>query len=382
MRKKILTCFFILILTSQVYGLALGHKADLNEKRLLAKAPEYKAGRLLTDKYYKKIAKFLDDRYPFRRSFIISKNWIDYYIFSTSPSPKVHMGREGWFFMKEGMNDYFKQDCEKKKKARELARKLSAIEKTLQSAGKKFLFIVPPDKATIYPEHIRVSRTSGNCGKNFYDFFIEALADYPIQGFIRLDRILLDEKKDRQVYYKKGSHWNHRTSVLVSRLILERLSTPSRKFSLPDIKFKERKVTRDLASLFSLNLMEKSDYTLMDQTKSRSHTKTLKPLPNGMPHLRMRTDAEAGVPLLPRAIIYRDSFLIEPLRLIQGSFTGIEALWSRNIPMNKNTIDFPALRSSKIVILEVVERNLDKIIIRKNTLLKALRYKPDNKHKG
>ncbi len=94
------------MLTSGAYGLALGHKTNLKEKRTLAKAPEYEAMNLLDKRYYTKLSKFLDDRYPYRTDFITVKNWIAYYIFNTSPSPKVHMGKDGWFYLKAGLRDY------------------------------------------------------------------------------------------------------------------------------------------------------------------------------------------------------------------------------------------------------------------------------------
>ncbi|MFQ5354198.1 MAG: hypothetical protein ACE5DR_04560 [Thermodesulfobacteriota bacterium] len=247
MRKKILTGFFILILTSQVYGLAFGHRADLNEKRLLAKAPEYKAHRLLKHTYYKRLGKFLDDRYPFRRHFIVSKNWIDYYIFSTSPSPKVHLGKGGWLYLKSGLNDYFKDDCKKRKKARALARSLSSIEKSLESAGtgKRFFFIVAPDKATIYPEHVRYKRPQNGCGMSFYELLLQVMEEYPLRGFIRLDNLLMESKKDFPLYFTTGTHWNDRGSIIAADAILERLSTPAARQRVPEMKFRESEQLRD-----------------------------------------------------------------------------------------------------------------------------------------
>jgi len=195
MRKKILMGFFLLLLTSQVYGLALAPRTVLTEKRTLAAVPEYKAERLLESSYYKKLAKFLDDRYPYRVPFIISKNWIDFNIFKTSPSSEVIIGTDGWLYYRRSMNDYFKDDCDRRIDAWELALKLNSMERLLESAGKRFFFIVAPNKATIYPEHVGIERPPNTCGKSFYDLFIEALGEYPLRGFIRLDNLLLKAKK-------------------------------------------------------------------------------------------------------------------------------------------------------------------------------------------
>ncbi len=363
MRKKILTGFFILLITSQIYGLALSHKTALEEKRNFARMPKYRAGRLLKSTYYKKLSRFLDDRYPYRSPLIIAKNWIDYYIFSTSPSQKVHIGKDGWFYLTSGMSDYLKDDCKKRKRARDLAKKLSSIEKTFESAGKRFFFIVAPDKATIYPEYVGLERPGNSCGKSFYDLFIDALGDYPIRGFIRLDNLLLEAKKDHLLYYKKGTHWNYRGAALAAETILHRLSTPAAIYDMPEIKYREVERSRDLAAMFALDLSEKSDYIFKIKTKSLVKTKRLKPLPNGRPRLKITAVAKPGYPLLPRAIIYRDSFMSTPLNLIKGSFEEMDVIWTNRVPVNPK-IDFYSLRASKIVIIEVSERELQNFMIK------------------
>ncbi|MFQ5354197.1 MAG: hypothetical protein ACE5DR_04555 [Thermodesulfobacteriota bacterium] len=66
-----------------------------------------------------------------------------------------------------------------------------------------------------------------------------------------------------------------------------------------------------------------------------------------------------------------------PLIMVQGAFTEIDAIWTNKIPVNSK-VDFPALRDSEIVIIEVVERNLEKLDIRKKVFLKAFAEKADN----
>lgn len=371
LRKKILIGFFLLLITSGFYGLAISPHLTIKEKRQPAPLPQYKAKRLLKSRYYLKLGDFLNDSYPYRSPFIIAKNWVDYYIFSTSPSDKVHLGAEGWLYLKSGLISYLKNDCGKKEAALELARELNSIEQLLASAGKRFFFIVAPDKAAIYPEFVRVARPLQSCGKSFYDLFIEALDEYPVSGFIRLDKRLLEAKEDSLVYYQRGTHWTDGGAFLVSRIILERLSTPSRKFGLPDMKFRVRRHTRDLAAMFLLNLQEKSDYIYRLRPKNKITVRKLKPLKNGKPRLKITAEAKSGLPLLPRAIIYRDSFMTKPLTMIYGSFTEIETLWTHNLPLGKE-LDTDSLRASKIVLIEVVERNLDKLKLNEKELIEAI----------
>jgi len=378
MRKKILTGFFALIITSGVYGLAFGHRVGLHEKRILSPAPAFKAERLVKSDYYAELGKFLEDRHPYRRHFIVAKNWIDYYIFNTSPSPRVHIGSDGWFYLKNGMTDYFKDSCDNREKARNLARELNSVEKVINAAGKRFFLIVAPDKATIYPEHTGIKRNPGTCGKSFYDLFLEALDEFPVRGFIRLDKKLIAAKKDSQLYFKRGTHWNYRGSALASKAMLERLSTPDRTGRMPHIRFVPRALTRDLAEMFALNIREKTEAARITKKAGKVHKEKMPRLPSGMTHIRMRAVSKTQSPLLPRAVIYRDSFMTLPFNIIDGSFDGIDALWSHRLPLYDKKY-FDLLRASNIIILEVVERNLYSIQINEKKMVWALggglRYK-------
>lgn len=375
MRKKFLPLFFLLLITSQLHGLIFAPKITLGEKRRPASLPEYKTERLLENKYYFELAQFLNEHYSYRSIFIIAKNWVDYYILNTSPLPKVHIGKDGWLYLKNGLYSYLKNDCNKEKKALKLARSLNSIEKIFESAGKKFFFVVAPDKATIYPEHVGFKRPQNSCGMNFYELFLQALEKYPLHGFIRLDNSLIDAKKDFPLYFATGTHWNHRGSILASRVMLEKLSTSTKKFILPDIKFMENERTRDLAALFSLNLKEKSNYAIRIHKNVAIKIRSLKDLPNGKSHLQITTTARTDKSLLPHTIIYRDSFMFMPLKMMQGSFKEIDAFSAHRLPIS-NKIDTDSLRASKIVMIEVVERILDKVRINKKELLLALGGSP------
>ncbi|MFQ5480386.1 MAG: hypothetical protein ACE5DW_03820 [Thermodesulfobacteriota bacterium] len=368
MRDKVLTFFFILLITSQVYGLVLAPGTTLQEKRKFAEIPEFKTASLIEGSFYSKLGKFLDDRYPYRSTLIIVKNWIDFYIFKTSPSPKVHIGTDGWLYLKKGMSSYFKDDCKRRAAARNLARELNMVEKYFKSFGKRFFFVVAPDKATIYPEYVGVERASHSCGKSFYDLFIDALEEYPLQGFIRLDKLLIEAKKDSQLYYQKGTHWNDQGALLASNAILQRLSTQSVNYKTPEIIFKEVERRQDLAVMFALDLKDKSYFAGMRNKDINFTVKKLPPRRQDKEYnLKIRANSNQGYPLLPRAIIYRDSFMITPLYMIANSFKEIDAIWTYKIPLAPE-IDLDALRVSKIVIIEVVERFLHDVQFNENAL--------------
>jgi len=274
-------------------------------------------------------------------------------------------------YLRSGLRDYLKDDCKMRERAVELVRQLKAFERAIEANGKRFVFIVAPDKATIYPEYVGFKRPANSCGKNFFDLLLEALAKDPLHNFIRLDKALLGAKKDALLYYPRGTHWNYRGALTASRIILERLTGPGMRLDIPPVDVIKATSVPDLAGTFSLGLAEKVDFPARAHWDGKVSIKECKPLPNRMSRLRITTTPGPGRPVLPPTIIYRDSFMITPLMLMAGSFKDLDALWTKNIPVGPKW-DFSSIRESDIFIIEVVERMLPGLLLREKALIDAL----------
>jgi len=168
MRKILITLFFIAILVSPATGFILKSDAFFRESPFMATMPAVTAGALFEKSFYKGVESYLDIRNPFRSLFIRSKSWSDVRIFKTSSAKKVHLGINGWAYYKPGLLSYLKVERSRKIEAIRLARNLHRLENKLKKAGKRFIFIVAPDKATIYPENIGWVRSPNGYDKNFY----------------------------------------------------------------------------------------------------------------------------------------------------------------------------------------------------------------------
>ena len=210
--RKTLIIFFLLLIISVPIGqlLSIGPGFKLTEKRKLAEFPQISIDRALARDLYTELDKYFNDHFVLRGAIIKAKSWIDYRIFNTSPSSRVYIGKDGWLYGYVSLKTYIKSGCEHRKQIRNLAKGLQKLEKALASNGQKFIFVVTPNKTTIYPEYVNLDqRSPTGCDKSDYDLLLEAFEEFPIKGFVRLDSLFMKAKsKGLQLYDKTESHWN------------------------------------------------------------------------------------------------------------------------------------------------------------------------------
>jgi len=375
MRRTIICVFFLVLTVGPVTGLLIKKSAFFKERPFLSPLPAFSGEALLDKEFYRGLGGYLDDRNPFRKQLIMAKAWVDLRLFKSSPARNIHMGLKGWLYFKPGIHDFLKNDCNKKEQALGLARDLHGLELKLKKAGKRFVFIVAPDKVTIYPEYMGGVREANECGKNFYDLFLEALKKYPVKGFVRLDRALKEAKGPSLLYYRKGSHWNDRGAALISKLILEKLSTPEVSYRLPKIHFRRKRILSELSPMLAINLFEHAPFADKIGFSEDVTSIGVEPLAFFFGEwitLKTSTRGRAGRALLPKIIIYRDSFMTAPIKLLKGSFRAIYARWSNVFPAAEGA-DAKELASAKIVLIEVVERDLEKVKIRPAPAIKEIK---------
>lgn len=367
MRKLIVIGLFLVMILSPLLGSFLGIRSESKENRALADMPPISVGALLDKDIYPKIENFYNDHFAFRGWLIKSKNWVDYRIFRVSPSSQVHIGKDGWLFLKETIPSYLKVECGEKESMRTLAKQLHDMERITQSSGKEFYFIVAPNKATIYPEHVGIERPDTGCGKSRYDLLLEAFSEYPVNGFIRLDELLIRAKGERQLYFKTDTHWNGAGTAIAAKTMLRNISrfTENSADTLK-IKFSHGTHRGDLSNMLGISMdAEETDSSLIVDSFGISVIEI--PLKNRQPYLKYTSKPPSGTRPLPRIFIYRDSFMNYPLELLKGLFEETDVIWPfnggyDNIPASEK-IELEDLPESKVVLVEVVERYLGYLVI-------------------
>ena len=308
--------------------------------------------------FYSCVDQLFNERFPYRDPLRRTKALVDYYVFRSSPVSEVHVGTDGWLYYRDELDDYRKTACGEEDAARALARSFQDIERVIVTSGKRFVLVVAPNKSTIYPEYVGLKQ-SQTCGKSFYDLFLAALEEYPVSGFIRVDQLLLEAKRRKQVYFKTDTHWNEVGAHLVASRILLEFPQTTWRADLEEVTITSEERRGDLARLMGLNVEETVQNINMKPHQFVELVEPGSPPFRYFDHIRVNPQETADRILLPRAVFYRDSFMVILLKFLKGAFEQIDTYW-----FGEGANRFPAqgseetLRDSKIVFVEVVERQL------------------------
>ncbi len=150
---------------------------------------------------------WFNDRFLMRDSFIaihdkkylLSKNW---------RTQKVVKGKDGWLFLgtKDAIDSYTNSILFSQDELKKIADYLNSINDYCEKNGKKFYFIVAPDKAKVYNEYYTdLIKPQGKISR------VDQLSEY-LQANSKVKLIypleeLQKQKEKEYVYFKQDTHW-------------------------------------------------------------------------------------------------------------------------------------------------------------------------------
>lgn len=187
------------------------------EKRKLSKYPGIPQNLEDIKRFPKSFDTYYSDHFGFRDWFTEYYKLVKFNI-GDSPSKDVTIGKNGWLFLGSikkgytdyddpigdfrGINLYSKNDLDK------FLEYITDIQSWLYEKGIKYVFVIAPDKHTIYsnelPDYIsKVNKYSAT------DQLVEHLKQYTNIPVVDLRNKLINSKSKYQLYYKTDTHWNH-----------------------------------------------------------------------------------------------------------------------------------------------------------------------------
>jgi alginate O-acetyltransferase complex protein AlgJ len=205
----------------------LSGQSSLLEKRKMAAKPEFRWDRM--SQYLKEFTPYFNDYFTFRSSLIFLNNLLKVKFFRVSPTPKVLIGKNGWLFFdnpvtQPGTVEYYRSLTPFS--AQELEQWKNLLEQRYQWLAAReirYLFIIVPNKNTIYPEfmpdHIhRVNK------KSRMDQLVEYLEKHSAIPLLDPRKALKHAKTQYPVYSKTDSHWNEYGAYIVHQEIIKYIS--------------------------------------------------------------------------------------------------------------------------------------------------------------
>ncbi len=196
------------------------------EKRALAKRPQLDLRSIASIKAYPQAFEaYYDDHFGYRRFLMQLHQRIKRDCLQVA-APKVIFGKNGWLFYTEAriLGDFMGQDPLTPQRLARWQRVLERRQAWLAEQGIRYLFVIPPNKATIYPENLpdHIQRNRGQSRLDQLVTHMRANSTVPIVDF--RDDLLAAKAHDR-IYFPLDTHWNARGRLIGYQRLCRELAT-------------------------------------------------------------------------------------------------------------------------------------------------------------
>jgi alginate O-acetyltransferase complex protein AlgJ len=336
--------------------LNIDHTPTPNEKRILARWPEYE-GLPQLGNFMAGLENYYNDHFGFRKQLVQWNSHWKFRLFSESPVDMAMVGREGWLFWAEDrmVENYCGRDRLSRRDLNDWQLLLETRRDWLARSGCKYLFVIPPDKHSVYPETLPAWLVKGGQPSKLDQLLAHMRAHSTVQ-VLDLRPALLETKKTAAVYFQTDTHWNAFGGFVACQELVRALSgqLPGLR-PLPLEAFDRQLVTGrggDLA-------------VCLQQENSLRETKfwrfTPRPPLQPLERIDIAEKASGATAILTRnpngsgkAVVFRDSFADAWIPFLGYDFA--EVLYVRHYDWNEKLL---AKEKPDVVIDEMVERKFN-----------------------
>jgi hypothetical protein len=198
------------------------------EHRLPGAQPEFSLDPVALYKFPAAYESYFKDTFGLRDVLLRWHTRQSLELFDTSPTTQVLLGKDGWYFYTgndsvralRGLIPFSEDELESWKTG------LEARRDWLRAQGIDYLFVIAPNKETVYPDYLPDSLTQ--IGPTRFD----QLADYMKRNsdleFLDMRAAFAaarpEDKPSSHLYLEEGTHWNARGVLVAYREILDRLA--------------------------------------------------------------------------------------------------------------------------------------------------------------
>jgi hypothetical protein len=266
------------------------------------------------------------------------------------------VGRDGWFYYADdkAVEDYANVELMDETAVANWREAVLRARNWLEARKVAYVFTIAPDKHAVYAEAFP-STIARIHDVSRADQLFTALQDTGLAVDAR--PALFEAKQRERIYHKTDTHWNDRGALIAYQQIINAVrarvpSTPPA-WTRDDFTAVERVVEgMDLAGMMGLTrVLREVDRPLIPIRPRRSHV--VEPAGGNPMDEEGRLVTELDDPSLPRAVIFRDSFVSRLVPFLSEHFSRAVYLWQNDFDATEVLKEHP-----DVVIQEIVGRHL------------------------
>jgi alginate O-acetyltransferase complex protein AlgJ len=222
----------------------LDHAPMANEKRLLTKFPEFR-GLAQLQEFITGLEGYFNDHFGFRKRLVRTYNGWRRQWFHGAPHNNVIVGRDGWLFSiaDRMLDEYFGQMQFSEPDLDAWQRLLEKRRDWAARRGIKYLFVIAPDKHSIYPEYLPEWIAVAKSRKpDKTEQFMAHMRTRSTVEVLNLRQPLRDAKPLGVSYLKTDTHWNFLGGFIACQAVVRALARQVPQLKPLPLEAFERKV--------------------------------------------------------------------------------------------------------------------------------------------
>jgi hypothetical protein len=358
MQTRLLVILFVAVISLPLAANLAGFDgADPGvENRELAAFPRVDGSLASLAKAGPQLSAWFEDHFGLRASLVRWNAALRLFVLRVSPSPAVVKGRDGWFFYGDdnAVQDYANVEPLTPEALANWRAAVGAATRWLDARGIAYVFTIAPDKHAIYGEEMPLTIARLN-ERSRADQLFTALEHVGVAVDVRPS--LLDAKTRERIYQQTDTHWNSRGALVAYQRIIAaaraRVPRVPPAWTRTDFEPVDRIAPgMDLAGMMGLTrVLHEVDLTLVPRRARRAHV--VEPAGAAPTAEEGYLVTEINDASLPRAVIFRDSFVSPLVPFLSEHFSRAVYLWQNDFDADVVKREHP-----DVVIQEIVGRHL------------------------
>lgn len=329
-------------------GMLILPETEAAANQALAPVPSLttQEGRLNLD-IFQEITDYVADHFALRQEMITANAALEAAVFRTSAEESVLLGREGWLFYQETMDDYLRLKQMTPRQRYGAARSLALLSEYTERQGARLIFTVAPNKASLYPQYLpNVGQPLE--GQNEIDLLIPALEEEEVAY---VDLFSPFRSQEEILYHPTDSHWTIRGAALAHDILLPALGKEGEAPFFPESYQTAQEHRGDLYDMLYPTGCYLEEEATFDRSFTFSHIRPIR----SPEDQRIETEHTGKSGSL---LMFRDSFGNTLYPFLAEEYG--KALFSRAMPYQMSLLEEIG---ADTVLIELVERNLDQLSI-------------------
>lgn len=199
-------------------GRLLGRSENVNSLEAESAVPALMKDGALNTGFLRELGSYYEDHMALKNEMISADALVRSSLFGVSNTVHVVVGQDGWIYYGGTLKNYLGTEELTDRELDNIAFNLSLISSYARSKGARLLFVVAPNKNSVYPEHMPswlLPSEEAHSAERLLDYLEgRKVAHADLQG-------VLAASKGEDLYFKRDSHWNDRGALLAYNAMLD-----------------------------------------------------------------------------------------------------------------------------------------------------------------